>query len=216
MLEIFDSSQARFLLVLTKWRSRLNQWFWPQNLLIDEFDKNDVDVANDLINLFEEALRLTGRSVSQFAHRLRQSTQDSGQRFSLWNLTTHNLLAKNECKISSSQIPHFQKKLPEVRQVWGNIWSKSGDVGNERSLSLRQRFSRVGAEKNCTRKSASPAGVPRGCDRKKNLVKGCVTPPWNDQELSDISFINPLRFASIANATMGLIQAKMRPYRFKF
>ena len=130
--------------------------------------------------------------------------------------TTHNLLVKNECKITSSQIHHLQKKLPEVRQVWGDLGRESGCIGNERSPGLRQRFSRVEPEKNCTRKSASPAGVPRGCDRRKNLERRCVTPPWNDLKLSDISFINPLRYASIADATTGLIQAKILPYKFKF
>ena len=82
MLEIFDSSQALFLRAWTKCPHRPNQWFQPPRLLIDEFDKSNIDIANDLINLFEEALGRTEQSVSEFTHRLRQFIQNSGQRFS--------------------------------------------------------------------------------------------------------------------------------------
>ena len=166
---------------------------------------------------FENWSQTYWQSFSQLTHRLGQLTQDSGQRFLPRIFTTHNLLVKNECKISSSQIPHSQKKLPEVRQVWGdfwnearNIWRGFGKTSHEaiQNLSkLSPNFIQVLSGQNCTQKSASPAVVPRGCDRRKNLVRGCVTPPWNDQKLSDISFINPLRFAPIAYATTGLIQA---------
>ena len=185
MRSIFDSSQGLFLHIRTKCPDRENQWFQLTSL--------------------RKALGLTGRSVSGFTHRLRQLTQDSGHRFSPQFFTTHNLLVKNECKITSSQVHHLKKKLLLVRQVWGEFWRESGDVGKGRSPSLRQPPSSFEPVKNCTEKSASPAGVPRGCDRRKILVRGCVTPPWNDLELSDISFINPLRYAPIANATTGLI-----------
>ena len=49
---------------------------------------------------YGNALGLTGRSVSESTHRLRQLTQDSGQRFSPRFFTTHNLLVKNEAKKS--------------------------------------------------------------------------------------------------------------------
>ena len=109
------------ILLLTKWRSRPNQWFQPLKLVIDEIDKSNINFANDLINQLEEALGLTGRSVFQFTHRLRRFAQDSGQRFSPRFFTTHNLLIKNEFKITSSRVHQSQKKLLLVRQVWRNL-----------------------------------------------------------------------------------------------
>ena len=56
-------------------------------------------------------------------------------------------------------------------------------------------------------KSASPAGSSWGCEGTKNpSCGGARPPPGGTKSLATISFINPLRFASIADATAGLIQ----------
>jgi hypothetical protein len=105
---------------------------------------------------------------------LRQFIQDSGQRFSRRFLTTHNLLIKNETKKSQQsklgrekneansssceeeilggrsldqEFINFHIERAEVRQVWGDIWWKSGGVGNKQSPSLQQRFSKVETNK---------------------------------------------------------------------
>ena len=162
-------------------------------------------------------IRTYWRSVSEFTHLLRQLIQDSGSRLSSWNSTTHNLLVKNEYKIPALKNRPFRKnhdwcvrcgeKFETKWRFFGEELEKLAKNRSRFSPSYRQRFSRHSPIKNCTQKSASPAGVPRGCDQRKNLVRRCITSPWNDLKLSEISFINPLRYASIANATTGLIQA---------
>ena len=204
------------------------------------------------------------RSVSEFTHRLRRFTQDSGQRFSSQFFTTHNLLVKNEAKksqpselgekemnpillrvrkkiLGSFIVEHrstvFRIERPEVRQVWGNFRSEVrafgralgailerlitriskvypdlrqlGNEVNERSPSYRQSLSRFTPVEIALKKALRQRAFQGGVVEEKNLVRGCVTPPWNDLKLSDISFINPLRYAPIAGATPGLIQAMM-------
>ena len=110
----------------------------------------------------------------------------------------------------------FHIERPEVRQVWGNFWNEarniwrgSGEIRNRHLQDLSRlvpKFIQVLSSRSCTQKSASPAGVPRGCNRRKRFKKGHITTPWNDLKLSNKSFINPLRYAPIANATTGLIQ----------
>ena len=193
----------------------------------------------------KKKLKLTGRSVSGFNHRLRQITQNSGQRFSPRFFTTHNLLIKNETKKSqpsglgekdksnfifvwegnashnyrrtSSKGTESEnhcptKNLLEVRQVWGKFrsevegcWREGGEIGNE-SLQGLSRFTpvrkcqwqiiaksspdllQVFSKINCIKKSASPAGVPRGCDWKKNSGDKMLNTPLESPKLSEVIF----------------------------
>ena len=137
------------------------------------------------------------RSVSQLTHRLRQATEDSGQRFSLRFFTTHNLLVKNEVKKSQ------RSKLGE-KDCDTNYPLESREVFD--CSSLNQKFQKFHIP---SKKTLRQRAFQGGVIGRKILVRGCVTPPWNDLKLSDISFINPLRFAPIANATTGWIQAMM-------
>ena len=128
----------------------------------------------------------------------------------------------------------FQIERPKVRQVWGNFRSEVRDfgralgailerlitriskvypdlrqLGNEvdkRSPNYRQSLSRFTPVEIALKKALRQRAFQGGVTRRKRFERGCMTPPWNDQKLSDISFINPLRFAPIANATTGLIQ----------
>ena len=119
----------------TKWRSRTSQRF-QRSLFRDSvltptktLSKLPKSKMSASIRTFQQRhLRarsedqrkdhgLTRSSLFRFTHQLRQSAQDFDWRFLPCILTTHNLLVKNECKITSSQIYHSQEKLLEVRQV---------------------------------------------------------------------------------------------------
>ena len=181
----------------------------------------------------ESSLRRTGQSAPLFTHRLRQLTQDYGQRFSPRFLLHITYSSKTSAKFLHLRFTTPRKNFQRCVRC-GEIFEAKWRVTGEKVERLRRSISRFSPNscqlkkasdrlspvycqdssrsspfKNCTHKSASPAGVPRGCNRRKNLVRRCMTPPWNDLKLSEISFINPLRFAPIANATSGLIQATM-------
>ena len=93
---------------------------------------------------------------------------------------------------------NLSKIYPDSRQL--------GNEVNERSPSYRQSLSRFTPVEIALKKTLRQRAFQGGVTRRKRFERGCMTPPWNDQELSDISFINPLRSAPIANATTGLIQ----------
>ena len=84
------------------------------------------------------------------------------------------------------------------------------DLTTHNLLKILRREIRVSSVLNFTKKSASPAGVPRGFVCAEILWgHEAIQPPWKTKSLARFSFINPLRYAPIANATTGLIQAKI-------
>ena len=96
---------------------------------------------------------------------------------------------KNECD-SQTWILTTHNLLKILRAETRILpWYRAGPISPKRAL--RQR------------------AFQGGVTRIFTLVTGCVTPPWKVQSLATFSFINPLRYAPIANATTGLIQAQL-------
>ena len=84
-------------------------------------------------------------------------------------------------------------------------------------LKFEQRKIRGSSDRHFTKKKASPAGNSWGCEgTKKYSCDEAIPPPGETKSLATISFINPLRFAPIANATTGLIQATSVTYGLVF
>lgn len=187
---LFCTRLSSILSYRTKCPHRLNQGFGRSpHLLIDENDKSDINFSND-VHPSSKNVRIDEDSSPIHLPK----TQSHRKRV----IGTYGVIAFSRTLRSGQLTPKSDTQFFTPILSTHNL------------LRFSERKIRGFSVSHFTQKSASPAGVPRGCFyAERHGCREAVQPPWKTKSLARFSFINPLRYASIANATTGLIQAKI-------